>query len=142
MVFLDTVGVGLVRRLTPNTHPNIASPLLAAKFRFVVESQLPSCRRDFGECIGPKATVERERQLSGKPTFGPNGPWPKLRKLVPGALRTSCDFLYCRIPFGLWLGLIGRQSFGDAERHFNSARAIAHVGFNIAIHAEPDSLAG
>jgi len=56
-------------------------------------------------------------------------------------LRTSCDFPYCRIPCGLWLGLPGRQSFGDAERHFKSARAIAHVGFNIAIHAEPDSLA-
>jgi hypothetical protein len=36
MVFL-TVGIGLVRRFTPSTHPKIASPLLAVEFRLVGE---------------------------------------------------------------------------------------------------------
>jgi len=37
------------------------------------------------------------------------------------------------------LGLPCRLSFGDAERHLDSARTIAHVRFHLAIHAEPDS---
>jgi len=41
----------------------------------------------------------------------------------------------------LRLGVPGWQSFGDSERHLDPTRAIAHVGFNIAIHTEPDSLA-
>ena len=37
MVFFWAVGVGIVSRLTANTHPEIASPLLAVEFRLVGE---------------------------------------------------------------------------------------------------------
>ena len=41
----------------------------------------------------------------------------------------------------LRLGFRGRQYFGDAEGHLDSARTIAHIRFHVAIYSEPDSSA-
>jgi hypothetical protein len=52
-------------------------------------------------------------------------------------IRTSKPWYFADATLGLRFP--GRQCFGDAEGHLDSTRTIAHICFDVTIHAEPDS---
>ena len=74
-------------------------------------------------------------------------PLPQVRRTTDhqfiSALESRCcaDPQICHSIRRLRVRFFGWQGLENAESHHDSSRAIAHVPFHVAIHAEPDSLA-